>query len=283
MNELFPKATLLGAAKDREMLKDATTRVYAQRPEGDLEAHLFFPEKPSSGLRAVVIFFHGGFWESSMPGQFVPHGLHFASRGAVAICAETRVSSKHGTGAMEAIDDARELILWVRQHAEELQIDPQRVIVGGSAGGASLALMTAMPKEKFLPTAGGFDCCPQALLLFSALVELKNHAQASARFPDAKSAKQSSPLRMARRKLPPMLFFHGKVDRIAPFAAVQAFQRKLRWRGNRCELVDFEKEDHSFFNFHVSHGHFERTVRAADHFLVELGLLDPEEEHEAAE
>ena len=51
----------------------------------------------------------------------------------------------------------------------------------------------------------------------------------------------------------------------------------MKWRGNRCELLDFNAAEHSFFNFNVSHGNFEMTVAAADHFLVEQGLLaEPE-------
>ncbi|MCB1133317.1 MAG: DUF829 domain-containing protein, partial [Verrucomicrobiae bacterium] len=114
-----------------------------------------------------------------------------------------------------------------------------------------------------------------ALLLFSALVNSASHATASAKFPDAKSAKHNSPSSLVRRKLPPMLFFHGKSDRITPFDDVEKFRRRMRWRGNKVELVDFEKADHSFFNFNVSHRNFEMTIGAADRFLVDHGLLDP--------
>jgi hypothetical protein len=38
------------------------------------------------------------------------------------------------------------------------------------------------------------------------------------------------------------------------------------------------RADHSFFNFNVSHKNFELTVAAADRFLVERGLLPPEED-----
>ena len=74
-----------------------------------------------------------------------------------------------------------------------------------------------------------------------------------------------------------MLFFHGKSDRISPFEEVEKFRRRLRWRGNSCELIDFVGADHSFFNFNVSHRNFELTISSADRFLVDRGLLDPEE------
>ncbi|NJM38830.1 MAG: hypothetical protein HC845_13715, partial [Akkermansiaceae bacterium] len=107
MSELLQRVAPIGEARDREILKDAATYVYEQRPQGDVLAHLFFEEKKDGAPRPAVIFFHGGLWDTSTPTQFVPHCLHFASRGAVAIAAETRTSSKHGTGPLEAIEDAR--------------------------------------------------------------------------------------------------------------------------------------------------------------------------------
>jgi acetyl esterase/lipase len=74
-----------------------------------------------------------------------------------------------------------------------------------------------------------------------------------------------------------MLLFHGKSDRITPFEEVEKFRRRMRWRGNSCELIDFEKADHSFFNFNVSHKHFDLTLSAVDRFLAERGLLEPED------
>jgi len=274
MSSILQKVVPIGEARERQMLKDSSSYIYQRRNEGDLLAHVFLPPRLVEGPRPVVVFFHGGFWEASMPTQFVPHCLHFASRGAVAVAAETRVYSKHGTGPLEAIDDARALIRWLRENADTLDLDPARITVGGAAGGAFLALLTALPKEKDLPAVDGFDCRPQALILFSALVDTSPKSQAASRFPTPKLAKKLSPTRLVRSKLPPMLIFHGKNDRITPFDEIERFRRRLRWRRNSCELVDFDRADHSFFNFNVSHLHFELTLEAADRFLIKHGLLD---------
>jgi acetyl esterase/lipase len=106
-------------------------------------------------------------------------------------------------------------------------------------------------------------------------VNTATKGKAAERFPDFKTAKRLSPTQLIRRKLPPMIFFHGKADRITPFDEVEKFRRRMRWRGNPCEIVDFERADHSFFNFNVSHKNFEMAIGAADRFLVERGLLMP--------
>ena len=277
MSSILQKVAPIGEARDREILKDAATYVYQQRPQGDVLAHLFLPEKMSVAPRPVIVFFHGGFWDSPTPTQFVPHCLHFASRGAVAVAAETRTLAKHGTGPLEAIEDARDLIRWLRSNADTFNLDPNKITLGGAAGGAYLALLATMPKAKNLPPVDGFDCHPQALILFSTLINTAAKGPAHERFPDSKTAKRLSPTQLIRRKLPPMLFFHGKSDRITPFEEVDKFRRRMRWRGNACELVHFERADHSFFNFNVSNKNFELTIGAADHFLVDRGLLPPEE------
>ena len=282
MSSILQKVAPIGEARDREILKDAATYVYQQRPQGDVLAHLFLPEKMTTAPRPVIVFFHGGFWDSPTPTQFVPHCLHFATRGAVTVAAETRTSSKHGTGPLEAIEDARDLIRWLRSNADTFNIDPNKITLGGAAGGAYLALLATMPKAKNLPPVDGFDCQPQALILFSTLINTATKGPAIERFPDARTAKRLSPTQLIRRKLPPMLFFHGKSDRITPFEEVDKFRRRMRWRGNSCELIHFERADHSFFNFNVSHKNFKLTIGAADRFLVDRGLLPPEENDEVS-
>jgi acetyl esterase/lipase len=277
MSELLQRVAPIGEARERELLKDAATYVYQQRPQGNVHAHVFFPQTSTGGPRPLLVFFHGGFWDTPMPTQFVPHCLHFASRGAVTVCAETRTSSKHGTGPVEALEDARDLVRWLRHNADTFQIHPDQVILGGSAGGAQLALLCAMPKPKAMPPVDGLDCRPQGLLLFSPLVHTTARQQIADRFPNGRTARKLNPYQLVRRKLPPMMMFHGKADRIIPFEEIERFRRKLRFWGNSCELIDFEKADHSFFNFNVSHRNFELTMGAADRFVVERGFLPPDE------
>lgn len=275
-SNILQRNAALGEQREREMLKSADTRPYKEVDGKEIVAHFFHPQKVGypQPARPVVIFFHDGFWEKPMPSQFVPHCLHFADRGALAIVAETRTLASHGTGALEALEDARDFVRHIRKQATELNIDPQRVVLGGAGGGAFLALLCAMPTEKAMPPVDGLDCRPQALVLFSALVNTATKGQASERFPDAKTAKLHSPTQLKRRHLPPMLFFHGTADRVTPFAEVTKLCKSLRWRGNAVELVDFEKADHSFYNFNVSHEIFENTVAAIDNYLTEHNLLD---------
>lgn len=273
MSRILQKVAPIGESRDRELLRSASSYIYENRDGSDLLAHVFFPEGPMRLGRPVVVFFHGGFWDSSMVTQFVPHCHHFASRGAVTVTFEYRVNSKHQTGPVEALEDAITAIRWLKENSEVLGIDTEKLAVGGASGGAWMALLLAMSKES--PTE-----VPKALLLFSALVNTTTKGQLSEKFPDRKTASKLSPSRLVRRKLPPMLIMQGKSDRVTPFDEVASFRRRMKWRGNRCKLLDFTGCEHSFFNFNVSHRNFEMTIGACDRFLVEQGLIPapPEED-----
>lgn len=274
MSHILQKVAPIGESRDKELLKSASSYIYATRETGDLLAHVFFPQGEPLAPRPAVAFFHGGFWDTAMVTQFVPHCHHFASRGAVSVTFEYRVTSRGPAGPIEALEDAREAITWLRDNAETLGIDTENIVFSGAAGGAFLALSLTMQKEPAPPLL------PKALVLFSALVNTSPKGQLSERFPDAKSAKLNSPSSLLRRKLPPMLFIHGKSDRVTPCDEIVSFCRRMKWRRNKAELLDFTGAEHSFFNFNVHHGNFEMTIRAADHFMVENGILaaEPEEE-----
>ncbi|GAA5483538.1 hypothetical protein Hsar01_02772 [Haloferula sargassicola] len=257
------------------MMKSATSFAYRETSEGPLSAHFFLPEGYQEGDdRPVVVFFQGGFWDNPMITQFVPQCLHFASRGAVAAVVETRLQSVHGTGPSEAIEDVEAFVRWLVEKASEVKMMLNKLVFGGAAGGAFLALDQALRVPGKSPEIVGYEG-PKALILFSALVNTTS-AEVAKRFPDASEAKKLSPLRRPRKHAPAMIFFHGRQDRQTPFADVVKFSKKMRWRKNRVDLVDYEKADHSFFNFNVSEFYYDLTIKAADHFLVDLGLLSPD-------
>lgn len=281
MSQPLQKIAPIGESRDKELLKSATTYAYVNHEGFDLIAHVFFPETPSTEPRPAIVFFHGGFWDVPMVSQFVPHANHFTSRGMVAICFEYRVSSKHQSTPLDTIDDSFFALNWLNASAGELGIDLTKMVFSGAAGGAYLSLLLAMRKDKDL--APPFR--PKALILFSALVNTTPKGQLSERFPTTKLGTKLSPSKLVRRKLPPMIFFHGTSDRVTPFSEVASFCRRMRWRGNRCQLIDFSAAEHSFFNFNVSHSNFELTINTADRFLVDLGIIpeEPEENYEVRE
>lgn len=270
----------LSAARKLELLSGSYPYVYQSENGIDLNAYCFYPDghrpgEPTCEPLPAIIFFHGGLWDVSMVTQFSPHAMHFASRGMVAIVVEYRVEALHHTSPEESFEDCQMAMQWLRHNHAELGVDPDRIVAAGAAAGAYMALGLAMRKK--LPEIDGFHSRPQAVICVSAIVSTHRRCIDLQRFPNAKQSTRGNPYLLARRKLPPCLMVHGKSDTIAPHYLVADFVKMMRRKRNKCELIDFDACNHSFFNFNVSPEHFEITLNTMDAFVAELGYIKPME------
>jgi acetyl esterase len=101
--------------------------------------------RPRAGIapQPCVVNFHGGGWVQGNPEQ----SQWFASRlsvrnRCVVVSPAYRLAPEHPFPA--AVDDARAVVEWVVEHADELGIDPQRVAVMGDSAGGNLAAVAAL-------------------------------------------------------------------------------------------------------------------------------------------
>ena len=266
----------LNPERERALLKDAITHTYQVEDGHEMTAYCFNPENHDSEvLKPAILFFHGGLWDVSMPTQFSPHCLHFASRGMVAVSIEYRVSSKQQTSPIDSFEDAQMAVLWLKNNHANLGIDPNRIVVAGAASGAHMALSLIMFPE--VMKLGDYNSRPQAAIALSALVNTTHKGMEYERFRDKKEAAKYSPSKHVRKGLPPTLFLHGKSDTIVPYEHVVKFTKAMKRKKNQCELIDFEAANHSFFNFNVSAKHFEITLNSMDAFVAGLGYIEPME------
>ncbi len=270
-------SSLIGEARAKEVLETGTRYVYRTVSEGELHAHLMFPPVFDYEVDRcpAIIFLHGGKWDISAPNQFVPHGHHFASRGMVAIAAEYRTKNKFNGGPLEAMEDAKELVLFIKKHAHKLGIDAGQIILCGAGSGGHAALCATVHQS----LEGALSPQPNALVLFGPISDTRprGNGVASELFPSPKFAKATSPLQsLPKKDLPPCLIFHGTSDRVVPYEQSVKFSKAYKKRGNSCELMEFTGAGHTFFNFNTGDQNYELTLRAMDHFLVEKGFLPPD-------
>lgn len=123
--------------------------VYKTIGNVQLKMHIFEPEGTGTEPRPAIVFYFGGGWNGGSPEQFYPHCRYLADRGMLAMAAEYRVKSRHGTPPTECVKDGKSAIRWVRREAERLQVDPHRVVAGGGSAGGHVAAACA--------TVLGFD------------------------------------------------------------------------------------------------------------------------------
>ena len=109
--------------------------------EIQLKLHVFSTEG-GGRRRPAIVFFFGGGWVGGNPSQFFPHCEHLAAKGMVAVSAEYRVKSRHQATPFDCVEDARSAVRYLRGHARELGIDPDRIAAGGGSAGGHLAAAT---------------------------------------------------------------------------------------------------------------------------------------------
>ena len=257
------------------LMDEASSLVFKETATAELRAHIFNPrEHQETDQRTAVAFFSAGVWDNVLISQFAPHCLHFRERGAVAIIFEYRELSKHRITPLEAIADGRSALRWLRMNHEGLGIHPDRIVGIGASGGAHLCLSTAMLGDYDEPgDPVDIPCTPNAMVLFSPIVDTTKKGVGHDLFRDPKVAKVTSPSQNVRRGLPPSIIFHGLDDRVSPAEQVVRFAKAMKRKKNQCDLHSFPREGHSFFNFNVNMQHFESTINATDQFLADHGFL----------
>lgn len=124
--------------------REPVEHVYASPVGSPLKAYVFSPEKPGEGRRSAIVLIHGGGWTMGDPRWAFSGARHFAERGMVAIAAQYRLSDQKNITPIEAMEDVRAVIRWMRVNADSLGIDPQRIAAYGRSAGAHLAVSAAI-------------------------------------------------------------------------------------------------------------------------------------------
>lgn len=247
-------------------------RVYKQINGAELTLHIFNPPNHSpSNKVACIVFFHGGGWSGGEPHHFYRQSKYLSSRGMVAISAEYRLSKKHGTTPIECVKDAKSAIRWVRTHANELGIDPDRLAAGGGSAGGHLAAATATLdglNEEGEDTS--VSCRPGALVLFNPVFD--NGPDGYGYGVVKEYWQDFSPKHNLSATTPPTLVMLGTEDPLIPVATAEKYKTVMEQNGTRCELRLYEGEKHAFF--HVSK--YYETLLETDKFLTSLGYLQGE-------
>ncbi len=261
------------------LLQQAEGYAYKSVHGEDLGAYVFRSQGTEAAATGspAALFFCSSTWDNGLVSQFAPHAIYLASRGMTGILIDYRVTSRFpGCTPMDAAADARSAVRWVRAHAKDLGVDPNKLAGCGGSAGAHAILSAAMMREGDAPADDkSISCVPNAVILFNPILDTSEKGIFSDHFPDKKSAKRASPMHHVRRRLPPMLIIHGTTDRVVPYEHSIRFKKKHWWRRNVCTVLPYEGQGHGFFNFNFDVRLYEHTLNDLDRFLVERGFLQP--------
>jgi acetyl esterase/lipase len=102
-----------------------------------------------------VLLWYGGLWKAS---KHTPDVNRFFAAGCAVVAVETRVmqdaiDEKIYPPVSVCLNDARRAVQYVRLHAAEWKIDPERIAVGGGSQGALPALFVGCSRDGAKPDA----------------------------------------------------------------------------------------------------------------------------------
>ncbi|HMB91443.1 MAG TPA: alpha/beta hydrolase [Rhodothermales bacterium] len=118
--------------------------------DGDSEAwklDLAMPANFGSELRPALVIVHGGGWRGGSKSVDVYQKMmvDYAQQGYVTVNINYRLIDEAEFPA--CIEDVKTAVRWLRAHADEYQVDPDRIGAYGHSAGAQLAMMLAMVSD----------------------------------------------------------------------------------------------------------------------------------------
>ncbi|HUQ75912.1 MAG TPA: alpha/beta hydrolase [Burkholderiales bacterium] len=118
---------------------------FAEHGGESLKGDFYAPsgDRPTPAVVAV----HGGGWQLRNADLYAHWGPWLAQRGIALFAATYRIAAPGRKAWPEAVQDVRAAVQYVRGHAAELNVDPQRIGLMGDSAGAHLAALVALAGE----------------------------------------------------------------------------------------------------------------------------------------
>jgi acetyl esterase/lipase len=235
----------------------------------------------------TLIHLHGGrFIRGRKSREALPLIYRLAGQGWVCISANYRLSPE--ATFPDHLVDAKRVIAWVREHADEYGVDPSAVFVAGSSAGGHIAAMAALtPNDPaFQPGFEDADTGVAAAICLGAYFGPLATADPAPSSPLAhlgpRSNRGQSPVGcrherataigrglspVASAGVPPFFVAHGDRDTVVFVEGARAFVEKLRAASDSPVVyLELPGGQHAFDLFHSVR--FERVVDAIDAFAT---------------
>ena len=257
--------------------------VYCDMGDRKLSLDVFHPTQKNKTARTAILIIHGGGWRTGNRTQHYPLAQRLANLGYVCITPEYRLSTEALFPA--AVYDIKASLRWVRSHAKEYNLDPEKIAVLGFSAGGELAAF--MGTTNGLTDFEGKDCLLQSTSNVQAVIDIdgilafihpesgegddsKRTSAATNWFGYSKADnpelwKKGSPLTYAGKNTPPTLFINSGVDRM--HAGRTDYIKILDQYKIYHEVKQFGGSPHSFCLFEPW---FSPTVKYIDDFLTRI-------------
>lgn len=265
------------SAADVSLIAD---QVYSCAGGQDRLADVYVPD--GDGPFPAIIFLHGGGWRFGDRRLAPDLRRFFAESGFVMVSIDYRLSGEAIFPA--AVIDTKTAIRWLRRHAADYNIDPERIGLWGSSAGGHLAAMAALSNAQEFTSDEWSDTSSAVAAVMDGYgptdflqidqqksgETLPGEDPESARLPPPgpsaspesleslfvggaigelpERVEQANPVSQVTGKACPFLIMHGTYDAHVPVGQSRLLFDALSAAGSRARLVEVEGLGHGFLN-----------------------------------
>jgi acetyl esterase/lipase len=200
----------------------------------------------------VVVFIHGGNWNSGSKNIYWFIGRRLAKQGVVAVVISYRLSPTVQVPAMA--DDCAQAVAWTSGHIADYGGDPDRIYVMGHSAGGGLAALLATDNTLFTkiglaknPVKGAILDDPAGINMFDYLKQMEFPGDRQYLTPfgtDPEGWRTVSPLYKVQAGTPPMLLYTGEKTYPSIISGTKALHEKLQTLGIKNQYTIIPGKEH---------------------------------------
>lgn len=124
----------------------------------NLKLDIYSPKSDEMVNRPVILWIHGGGFRpgnDKSQSYIVELARRFALKGYVGLSIDYRIREQPRENPeatiFDAVEDAGKALLWLRENADKLKIDPSKIIVAGGSAGGMLGTHLCLNDHKNIP------------------------------------------------------------------------------------------------------------------------------------
>ena len=205
------------------------------------------------GKYPAIVVIHGGGWQNGSRNDNTGFSQYMAAQGYSVISIEYRLAPQHQFPAQ--LEDVRTSIAYIREHADELEVDVNRMALMGRSAGAQLAMLAAYepdapPLRAVVNYYGpvnlttGYQDPPNPDPIGSRGLLRDFLGGTPADLPDL--YKQASPWNYVNHAVPPSLLIYGRRDHVVQSKFGRKLYKQLQVTGNQAVFLEIPWAEHAF-------------------------------------
>ena len=208
---------------------------------------------PQIGQHPTIVVIYGGAWQHGSPNDDAPFSRYMAARGYTVVAIDYRHAPRYQFPAQ--LEDVKTALTYIQQHAEDLEVDMQRLALMGRSAGAHLAMLAAyqpssIPIQAVVNYYGpvdltkGYYDLPHPDPIHSRAVLNAFLGGSPEQFPDR--YRQASPYEYVNHPLPPSLLVYGGRDHLVQAKFGRSLCERLQAKGTRAVWLEIPWAEHAF-------------------------------------